>query len=209
MAPSYAPLFDPKAQLYQRTSVPDLTSAYVDRPLGKEDNSLVDASFITSLFDRKNLLVACDPRFGFGDILVSQRLRLTFGILQALLDRSDDIPRKNILPRSLFVHCVLYRHYPLTRRPRLKYVCICCAHHGGTNAVLYSTLSSNYSRKTLISLSSNCYFVSLAMPVLMISFAQVDSGQRFGNAMFCAACGAQTISDLPGEHDGHSGAVHS
>ncbi|KAI0246969.1 beta-tubulin 2 [Lactifluus subvellereus] len=43
LAPSYAPLYDPKAQVFQRVSVPDLTSA---------------------LFDRKNLLVACEPRFG-------------------------------------------------------------------------------------------------------------------------------------------------
>jgi len=43
LAPSSAPLFDPSAQSFQRLSVSDLTSA---------------------LFDRKNLLVACDPRFG-------------------------------------------------------------------------------------------------------------------------------------------------
>jgi len=43
LAPSYAPLYDPKTHLFQRMSVPELTSA---------------------LFDRKNLLVACDPRFG-------------------------------------------------------------------------------------------------------------------------------------------------
>jgi hypothetical protein len=41
---------------------------------------------------------------------------------QALLDRGDHIPRQDIFPRSLFVLAVLYRHYPLTRRPRLKYV---------------------------------------------------------------------------------------
>jgi hypothetical protein len=154
-------MFDPKAHMFQRMSVPDLTNAYVHhRPIGKE-NCFADASFISSLFDRKNFLVACDPRFGFGDILVSQqRLRLTFVILQALLDRGDDLPRQNILPRSLFVHCVRYRHYPLTRRPRLKYVCICCAHYGGTNAVLYSTLSTSYNRRTHISSSSNCYFLS-------------------------------------------------
>ncbi|KAH9953206.1 beta-tubulin 2 tubb2 [Lactifluus volemus] len=43
LVPSYAPLFDPKTHMFQRVSVPDLTNA---------------------LFDRKNLLVACDPRFG-------------------------------------------------------------------------------------------------------------------------------------------------
>ncbi|KAI0258362.1 beta-tubulin 2 [Gloeopeniophorella convolvens] len=43
LAPSYAPFYDPKARSFTRVSVPDLTSA---------------------LFDRKNLLVACDPRFG-------------------------------------------------------------------------------------------------------------------------------------------------
>ncbi|KAH9954326.1 beta-tubulin 2 [Russula dissimulans] len=43
LAPSYAPLHDPKAQSFQRVSVPELTSA---------------------LFDRKNLLVACNPHFG-------------------------------------------------------------------------------------------------------------------------------------------------
>ncbi|KAL0578092.1 Tubulin beta-2 chain [Marasmius crinis-equi] len=43
LMPSYAPIFDPKAQAYQGTSISELTAA---------------------LFDRKNLLVACDPRFG-------------------------------------------------------------------------------------------------------------------------------------------------
>ncbi|KAI0059253.1 beta-tubulin 2 [Artomyces pyxidatus] len=43
LCPSYAPFSDPKAQSFHRTSVPDLTSA---------------------LFDRRNLLVACDPRYG-------------------------------------------------------------------------------------------------------------------------------------------------
>jgi hypothetical protein len=98
------------------------------------------------------------------------------GILQALFDRSDDIPRQNILPRSLFFHCVLYRHYPLTRRPRLKYVCICCAHYGGIDAVLYSTLSTSYSRRTLISSSSNCYFFAIDCACADDFFAQVDSG---------------------------------
>ncbi|KAF9532700.1 beta-tubulin 2 tubb2 [Crepidotus variabilis] len=43
LMPSYTPFFDPKAKQYERESVPDMTKA---------------------LFDRKNLLVACDPRFG-------------------------------------------------------------------------------------------------------------------------------------------------
>jgi tubulin beta len=43
LAPSYAPLYDPKMQVFQGISVPELTGA---------------------LFDRKNFLVACDPRFG-------------------------------------------------------------------------------------------------------------------------------------------------
>ncbi|KAJ8072058.1 Tubulin beta-2 chain [Marasmius tenuissimus] len=43
LMPSYAPIYDPKAQVYQGSSIPELTAA---------------------LFDRKNLLVACDPRFG-------------------------------------------------------------------------------------------------------------------------------------------------
>jgi len=43
LAPSYAPLHDLKSQVFQRISVPELTSA---------------------LFDRKSLLVACDPRYG-------------------------------------------------------------------------------------------------------------------------------------------------
>ncbi|KAJ6577536.1 beta-tubulin 2 tubb2 [Mycena capillaripes] len=43
LMPSYAPIHDPKTQSYQGTSVPELVQA---------------------LFDRKNLLVACDPRFG-------------------------------------------------------------------------------------------------------------------------------------------------
>jgi len=43
LMPSFAPFYDPKARTFQRLSVPELTS---------------------SLFDRKNLLVASDPRFG-------------------------------------------------------------------------------------------------------------------------------------------------
>ncbi|KAK1221956.1 Tubulin beta-2 chain, partial [Marasmius sp. AFHP31] len=43
LMPSYAPIYDPKSQVYQGSSIPELTA---------------------SLFDRKNLLVACDPRFG-------------------------------------------------------------------------------------------------------------------------------------------------
>ncbi|KAH9917025.1 beta-tubulin 2 [Fomitopsis serialis] len=43
LMPSYAPFFDPRSKAFVRMTVPDLTSA---------------------LFDRKNLLVACDPRFG-------------------------------------------------------------------------------------------------------------------------------------------------
>ncbi|KAI0926238.1 Tubulin beta-2 chain [Taiwanofungus camphoratus] len=43
LMPSYAPFYDPNARAFVRPTVPDLTSA---------------------LFDRRNLLVACDPRFG-------------------------------------------------------------------------------------------------------------------------------------------------
>ncbi|KIY44066.1 beta-tubulin 2 tubb2 [Fistulina hepatica ATCC 64428] len=43
LMPSHAPFEDAKARQFQRMNIPDLTSA---------------------LFDRKNLLVACDPRFG-------------------------------------------------------------------------------------------------------------------------------------------------
>ncbi|KAI0648941.1 beta-tubulin 2 [Trametes meyenii] len=43
LMPSYAPFYDPKARAFLRLSVRDLTNA---------------------LFDRANLLVACDPRFG-------------------------------------------------------------------------------------------------------------------------------------------------
>lgn len=43
LMPSYAPFYDPKAKVFQSDNVNDLTK---------------------SLFDRKNLLVACDPRFG-------------------------------------------------------------------------------------------------------------------------------------------------
>ncbi|KAI0314306.1 beta-tubulin 2 [Amylostereum chailletii] len=43
LCPSYAPFHDPKSQSFYRTSVPDLTSA---------------------MFDRRNMLVAADPRFG-------------------------------------------------------------------------------------------------------------------------------------------------
>ncbi|KAI0806136.1 beta-tubulin 2 [Irpex lacteus] len=43
LMPSYAPFYNPRDRAFQRMSVPDLTQA---------------------MFDRKNLLVACDPRFG-------------------------------------------------------------------------------------------------------------------------------------------------
>ncbi|KAJ3490845.1 hypothetical protein NLI96_g1125 [Meripilus lineatus] len=43
LMPSYAPFYDPSAKAFQRVSVADLTSA---------------------VFDRRNLLVACDPRYG-------------------------------------------------------------------------------------------------------------------------------------------------
>ncbi|KAL1949689.1 hypothetical protein VTO73DRAFT_8570 [Trametes versicolor] len=43
LMPSYAPFFDPNQKAYSRTNVKELT---------------------TSLFERANLLVACDPRFG-------------------------------------------------------------------------------------------------------------------------------------------------
>ncbi|KIM57414.1 hypothetical protein SCLCIDRAFT_1219461 [Scleroderma citrinum Foug A] len=43
LMPSYGPFYDPNASAFQKVSVPELTS---------------------SLFDRANLLVACDPRFG-------------------------------------------------------------------------------------------------------------------------------------------------
>ncbi|KAG8212923.1 Tubulin/FtsZ [Butyriboletus roseoflavus] len=43
LMPSFAPFYDPKAKAFQKLSIPELTS---------------------SLFDRRNLLVACDPRFG-------------------------------------------------------------------------------------------------------------------------------------------------
>ncbi|KAI0703780.1 Tubulin/FtsZ, GTPase domain-containing protein [Cytidiella melzeri] len=43
LMPSYAPFYNPHDKAFQRMSVPDLTQA---------------------MFDRKNLLVACDPRFG-------------------------------------------------------------------------------------------------------------------------------------------------
>ncbi|KIM35026.1 hypothetical protein M413DRAFT_449940 [Hebeloma cylindrosporum] len=43
LMPSYAPFYDPKAKHFEKNSVAELTEA---------------------LFDRKNLLVACDPHFG-------------------------------------------------------------------------------------------------------------------------------------------------
>ncbi|KAF9055203.1 beta-tubulin 2 tubb2 [Hymenopellis radicata] len=43
LVPSYAPLFDPKAADYSRMTIADMTA---------------------ELFDKKNMLVACDPRFG-------------------------------------------------------------------------------------------------------------------------------------------------
>ncbi|KAJ8469323.1 hypothetical protein ONZ45_g16927 [Pleurotus djamor] len=43
LGPSYAPLYDPKARQFQKQAIPEL---------------------VQQLFDRRNLLVACDPRFG-------------------------------------------------------------------------------------------------------------------------------------------------
>ncbi|KAF9048816.1 beta-tubulin 2 tubb2 [Panaeolus papilionaceus] len=43
LMPSYAPFYDPNARQFEKNSIPELTKA---------------------LFDRKNLLVACDPRHG-------------------------------------------------------------------------------------------------------------------------------------------------
>ncbi|KAF9007507.1 beta-tubulin 2 tubb2 [Cyathus striatus] len=43
LIPSYAPFYDPKSSSFESKSIPELTKA---------------------LFDRKNMLVACDPRFG-------------------------------------------------------------------------------------------------------------------------------------------------
>ncbi|CAK5269262.1 unnamed protein product, partial [Mycena citricolor] len=43
LMPSYAPMYDARGQSYQSLSVPEL---------------------VQGLFDRRNLLVACDPRFG-------------------------------------------------------------------------------------------------------------------------------------------------
>ncbi|KAL5526930.1 TUBB2 [Sanghuangporus sanghuang] len=70
LMPSYAPFFDPKAKNYQLGSVNELTQ---------------------SLFDRKNLLVACDPRFGrymtatviFRGSVSSQEAEYAIGQIQA------------------------------------------------------------------------------------------------------------------------------
>jgi len=57
--PSYAPIYDPNAKAYEKVSVPELTKAYVSSPF-----FLAFYEFLASLFDRKHLYVACDPRFG-------------------------------------------------------------------------------------------------------------------------------------------------
>jgi len=59
--PSYAPFYDPKAKHFEKNSVAELTKAY-----GVRISSIPASTHpFYSLFDRKNLLVACDPRFGF------------------------------------------------------------------------------------------------------------------------------------------------
>ena len=61
LMPSYAPFYDPRAVKYEKNSVPELTKAYVAT---FPSSQRYISTTLCSLFDRKNLLVACDPRFG-------------------------------------------------------------------------------------------------------------------------------------------------
>ncbi|PPQ72786.1 hypothetical protein CVT26_003315 [Gymnopilus dilepis] len=62
LMPSYAPFYDPKARHFEKNSVSELTKAYVAFCHNSGKQLISDGC--VRLFDRKNLLVACDPRFG-------------------------------------------------------------------------------------------------------------------------------------------------
>lgn len=59
--PSYAPFFDLKARAFTRWNTKDLTNAYV----ASIRSQMRVLKSMRRLFDRANLLVACDPRFGY------------------------------------------------------------------------------------------------------------------------------------------------
>ncbi|KAG6888791.1 Tubulin beta-2 chain [Termitomyces sp. Mi166 len=60
LMPSYAPFYNSQSKAFERFSVPELTKAYAldFQPCQGQLN------FFDSLFDRKNLLVACSPEHG-------------------------------------------------------------------------------------------------------------------------------------------------
>ena len=60
--PSYAPFYDPKAKAYHRWNTKDLTNAYAS--ICSDLHVEITHNDMLRLFDRANLLVACDPRFG-------------------------------------------------------------------------------------------------------------------------------------------------
>jgi hypothetical protein len=107
---------------------------------------------------------------------------------QSLLDRGNHIPRQDIFPRSLFILAVLYRHYPLTRRPRLQYVYYLVP----TTEALMLSFTVHCTPATAEELSPLCRVI-LTIFVVGEAYAeasgQVDSGQCVGDSMFSAARG--------------------
>lgn len=67
LCPSYAPFHTAGAQAYARVSVQEITQAYV---LCSFDAYIpTNCVCLYRLFDRRNLLVAADPRYGFVSLL--------------------------------------------------------------------------------------------------------------------------------------------
>lgn len=95
--PSYGPFFDPKAKSFQGTTVSELTQSCA--------LSVVLASFLTNvansrLFDRRNLLVACDPRLGSVVFWCQHVAILTYLLdrfLQSVSDGGDHLQREAVV----------------------------------------------------------------------------------------------------------------
>ena len=84
LMPSYAPFVDARSKKYENVSIPDLTRAYVV-PFKRWFFKCQGSDKVFRLFDRKNLLVACDPRFGF----VPFPFRRIFFFLEFLFFQAD------------------------------------------------------------------------------------------------------------------------
>jgi tubulin beta len=62
LVPSYAPFVAQQSVAYQGTSVSELTQAYVNGLLFL--HLILNALICNSLFNKHNMLVACNPQFG-------------------------------------------------------------------------------------------------------------------------------------------------